>query len=108
MRRFNQGGSSNRIKSKEHRFDQKQGNFRQMHSATCSKCGRDCQVPFRPTEDKPVYCSDCFGKQDTARPNRSFRNNDRPSHRSEPSIQPQLGEINQKLDAILKLLTEPS
>ena len=23
-------------------------------------CGREAQVPFRPTSGKPVYCSDCF------------------------------------------------
>jgi CxxC-x17-CxxC domain-containing protein len=34
-----------------------------MHSAICSECGRECEVPFRPTGDKPVYCSDCFKNQ---------------------------------------------
>jgi len=33
---------------------------REMFSATCSQCGREAQVPFRPTSGKPVYCSDCF------------------------------------------------
>jgi CxxC-x17-CxxC domain-containing protein len=33
---------------------------REMFTATCSSCGRDAQVPFRPTSGKPVYCSDCF------------------------------------------------
>ncbi len=33
---------------------------REMFSATCSSCGREAQVPFRPTSGKPVYCSDCF------------------------------------------------
>ena len=33
---------------------------REMFTATCSNCGRDAQVPFRPTSGKPVYCSDCF------------------------------------------------
>jgi CxxC-x17-CxxC domain-containing protein len=36
---------------------------REMFSATCSSCGREAQVPFRPTGSKPVYCSDCFGTQ---------------------------------------------
>lgn len=35
---------------------------REMHQAICSQCGKDCQVPFRPTGDKPVYCSDCYEK----------------------------------------------
>jgi CxxC-x17-CxxC domain-containing protein len=33
---------------------------REMFSATCSNCGREALVPFRPTGTKPVYCSDCF------------------------------------------------
>jgi CxxC-x17-CxxC domain-containing protein len=33
---------------------------REMFAATCASCGRDAQVPFRPTSGRPVYCSDCF------------------------------------------------
>ncbi len=33
---------------------------REMFSATCSNCGNEAKVPFRPTSGKPVYCSDCF------------------------------------------------
>jgi CxxC-x17-CxxC domain-containing protein len=33
---------------------------REMFAATCSKCGKETEVPFRPTNGKPVYCSDCF------------------------------------------------
>ena len=33
---------------------------REMFSATCSNCGNEARVPFRPTSGKPVYCSDCF------------------------------------------------
>lgn len=33
---------------------------RQMYDAVCASCGRDTQVPFNPTGDRPVYCDDCF------------------------------------------------
>ncbi len=33
---------------------------RQMFPATCSRCGNETEVPFEPTNGKPVYCSDCF------------------------------------------------
>ncbi len=39
------------------------GNFggpREMHTATCSDCGKECNVPFKPTQGKPVYCRDCY------------------------------------------------
>jgi CxxC-x17-CxxC domain-containing protein len=40
---------------------------REMFSATCSSCGREAQVPFRPSGSKPVYCSDCFSSQRSSR-----------------------------------------
>jgi len=39
------------------------GGPRQMYDAVCASCGSACQVPFRPSQDRPVYCSDCFSKQ---------------------------------------------
>lgn len=37
---------------------------REMFDVVCDKCGENCQVPFRPTAGKPVYCSNCFDKGD--------------------------------------------
>ncbi len=39
------------------------GGPREMHDAVCSECKQPCQVPFKPTEGKPVYCRDCFAKK---------------------------------------------
>lgn len=36
---------------------------REMHKAVCSECGNECEVPFKPTEGKPVYCRDCYAKR---------------------------------------------
>ena len=36
---------------------------REMFPAVCAQCGKDTQVPFQPTGDRPVYCSDCFSAQ---------------------------------------------
>ena len=33
---------------------------REMFDAVCVECGKECQVPFKPTEGKAVYCSECF------------------------------------------------
>lgn len=35
----------------------------QMHKAICDECGEHCEVPFRPSGDKPVLCRECFGGQ---------------------------------------------
>ena len=35
---------------------------REMFPAVCAECGKATQVPFRPSEDRPVYCSDCYNK----------------------------------------------
>jgi len=31
-------------------------------TVTCADCNVECQVPFVPRTDRPVYCSDCFRK----------------------------------------------
>jgi CxxC-x17-CxxC domain-containing protein len=41
-------------------YGRDRGAPREMFSATCSSCGKEAKVPFRPTNGKPVYCSDCF------------------------------------------------
>ena len=33
---------------------------RKMHKATCSGCKKECEVPFKPTEGRDVFCQDCF------------------------------------------------
>lgn len=42
-----------------------------MHKVVCSACGKDCEVPFKPTGDKPVYCNDCFRSKRNEEPRRS-------------------------------------
>ena len=36
---------------------------REMHKATCAECKRECEVPFKPSGDRPVYCKECFSKR---------------------------------------------
>jgi CxxC-x17-CxxC domain-containing protein len=49
-------------------FGERSGGFRrdfgprEMHKAVCADCGKECEVPFKPTEGKPVYCRDCYQK----------------------------------------------
>lgn len=38
------------------------GGPRQMYKVTCSDCGKETEVPFKPTEGRPVYCRECFEK----------------------------------------------
>lgn len=33
---------------------------RELHEVVCANCGVTTQVPFKPREDRPVYCRDCF------------------------------------------------
>jgi CxxC-x17-CxxC domain-containing protein len=39
------------------------GGPKQMHKAVCAECGQECEVPFKPTGDRPVYCKECFRKK---------------------------------------------
>ena len=61
-----------------------------MYEVVCDKCGQKCEVPFNPTSDKPVYCSECFKSKEGS------------SDRGNKSQQ--LDEINEKLDRIMKAL----
>lgn len=38
---------------------------REMHTVTCAECGKETQVPFKPSGDRPVYCQDCFQTKKT-------------------------------------------
>lgn len=86
-----------------------------MHQATCDQCKKSCEVPFLPTNTKPVYCKECFdlrgGK--SASESRGGRRDDRGGR---PSFAPangggemkgQLEAISAKLDKLIKLLEKP-
>ena len=32
-------------------------------AATCSQCGKETTVPFKPTQGRPVYCRECFERR---------------------------------------------
>lgn len=36
---------------------------RVLHKAICADCNKECEVPFKPSHDRPVYCKDCFAKR---------------------------------------------
>src|SRR3990167_624258 len=75
---------------------------REMFKTTCSNCGKECEVPFRPTNGKPVYCSDCFEKMGPKRENRGDRGNfHAPVAESNKA---HLDMIVVKLDKIIRLL----
>ena len=71
-----------------------------MHTVTCDKCKKQCEVPFKPTGNKPVFCSDCFRKTNNSSSN--SRNN---NTRSQAGISSeQFEQINVKLDKIISFL----
>jgi CxxC-x17-CxxC domain-containing protein len=109
--RFNGPRSLNNQHSSypNHRFS------RAIHSAICADCGQPCEVPFKPSGDKPVYCYNCFGKKSAFDSGRlAKRNSARPSFQYNEqdrlasfinNQQQQLVILNTKLDNILRLLT---
>ena len=85
-----------------------------MHPATCAECGSRCEVPFKPIEGRPVFCTNCFKKDDRPEPRRFGGNTD-----SRPEPRPfafenkrqdfdqgkdQLNAINAKLETIIRTL----
>jgi CxxC-x17-CxxC domain-containing protein len=72
-----------------------------MTKVNCSSCGGECEVPFKPTSGKPVFCSDCFRQQGKSGPNSRAPERNVP----ESSISERdLDVINEKLNKIMKAL----
>jgi CxxC-x17-CxxC domain-containing protein len=92
-----------------------------MHSAVCDKCKQECEVPFKPSGDRPVLCNNCFKKPGDDRGGSfvkrdSFERKDygksAPVTRSAGSpdsdrFKRQFDALNEKLDRIIRLL-DPS
>lgn len=36
---------------------------RTMFAIVCYECGKDSELPFKPSADRPVYCRECFAKR---------------------------------------------
>ena len=90
---------------------------RPMYKAVCANCGKSCEVPFRPSGDRPVYCRDCFRarseggggapKQGGASATSS---SPRPSSQGAPrpsdGLSAQVSAMSTKLDRLLALMQE--
>lgn len=57
----NGGGWKSDFKKKP--FGNSRGGDGQMFKATCSECQKTCEVPFRPSNGKPVFCNECFSNR---------------------------------------------
>ena len=68
----------------------------QMTKVICSSCKSECEVPFKPTSSKPVYCRACFSQQGKGIPG------SRPNSNSISSRDFDI--INEKLNKIMKAL----
>lgn len=141
MREFNRGGGDRGGRGDrfggQSRFSSSRGPRRDndrferserpmMHQTVCTECGRDCEVPFKPSGSKPVLCDFCFGKQkesfgndrfggrDSGRRESSRSSFDRPerSERTERTsgdqYKQQFEMLNEKLDSIMRLLNTKS
>lgn len=109
------GKDFGRKKSWGQSFDNR-GERPEMHRATCAECGESCEVPFRPTGSRPVFCDNCFkrngGGGESRRPmfddkpsySKPFRGNDS-SQGSGDQYKEQFKALNAKLDLILKAIS---
>ena len=53
------------VRCKECRAARKNGtptakSVREYYTTVCARCGKEARVPFKPREDRPVLCSECF------------------------------------------------
>ncbi len=85
---------------------------KEMFDATCAKCGKSCQVPFRPNGERPVYCRDCFvdvkppnqgqpsNYQRSDAPRREFSAPSAPRQEGGDSQNKQIQELKRQLDIV--------
>ena len=90
-------------------FRRRDSGRREMHKAVCDECGKNCEVPFRPSGEKPIYCSNCFeGKDGGSSRGPSRRGSRESGFEKRDNTNKQLLEmansLNTKLDRILKVL----
>lgn len=76
---------------------------KEMHDVTCGKCGKECRVPFKPTGNRPVLCSDCFRQSGQGEERNSFSSRSSSSSQSGITAE-QFKQLNEKLDKILEML----
>ena len=98
-------GGRDHSRSGDHSFGR--SGDRQMHSAICNNCGKNAEVPFRPTAGKPIYCSDCFKKEDRFNDRRGGR--DRQGNRDNDGVgnkqlAEQIKSVSNKLDRLISIL----
>ena len=70
---------------RESRDDRYSGGRRESATVTCADCGDECEVPFVPRSNKPVYCNDCFreSRREDLGDDRYSRNDRRESRRDD-------------------------
>ena len=97
----------------------------ELFPATCSTCGKGCEVPFRPSGDRPIFCRDCFGEKRGAAdggyvrkdaPERSFQKREfTPSYAPKPApasdtriddLKHQMEAMHKKVDALTQMVAE--
>ena len=71
---------------------------KRLYEAVCDTCGNNCEVPFRPTGEKPVYCRQCFVKPEG-------RTNTFAATKPSEDYKDHFRMINKKLDTLLALLS---
>jgi len=79
--------------------------------AVCSKCGKACQVPFRPNGKRPVYCNDCFGAPQQSSSGKSgfgagmgASGSSDGGGKSIADLTRQIAAMNAKIDTMLEIL----
>ncbi len=100
------------------RFD-KGSRDREMFQATCDSCSNSCQVPFKPSGDKPVLCDNCFSKkrEDSSREYKSSQSFGERNDRAErparnfaetntPRPDQKINDLQMKLESLTSKVSE--
>ena len=89
---------SSRPRRNSNNFGNKNRRDFEMTKVICSSCGAECEVPFKPTSTKPVYCDKCFARKGKDSPSRFNKQDSNKVNDKDIEL------INKKLDKIMKAL----
>jgi CxxC-x17-CxxC domain-containing protein len=102
---ISRSSASQRFEQPQRHGEVKQNNAyreRTMYKAVCADCSKECEVPFKPKEDRPVYCKECFAKRKAGAASGGRQDNRPPEAKAVPESRSEKKDAGEKRKAAEK------
>jgi CxxC-x17-CxxC domain-containing protein len=75
---------------------------RTMFAVVCYECGKDTEIPFKPSGNRPVYCKECFALRKGRAASGNVRITNAPVYNSRPTAVASTPAVKKKRKAVKK------